>query len=748
MPPVLNYPGVYLQEIPSGVRTITGVSTSVAAFVGAAKRGPINSPTHVLSFSDFERSFGGLDVNSEMSYAVRQFFLNGGSDAWVVRVAANVSTAAVTLPDAAAATVMTVTAVDGGKAGNNIQLILDWQTSNPASTFNLSAIYQNPDNPPDRISERFQNLSMNSADPQYAETVINGVSRLITVKRAAGLDFTIPPAGNSTSGPLGATTGFVDANHNQFQVVINGLTPITVQLTPADVGGTLAALATAIQGYVRGASANPIVQLFTCTAAGTRLVLASPPAQETSSVRVLPGVRQDIAGLLKLGTLNGGVETDTAAAYRPKPAPPAGTYQTGVVGAVAGLPTLAENSFQISVDGLGPDLLVFNPATPFVDLNGFASQIQAAVRALRPTAPGYKNFTVTVNAGALRMTSGSSGSGSSVVLFSASTNDLAGPLNLLAGAVSTPAKNLNLSGGNDDLYNASNTYSVFVPSTPRQGIFALETTDFNLLCLPGVTDPSTLIDSAAYCESRLAFLIADSPNNNTLTPDQMATYVRGTGLPKTDHGAVYYPWIDIGDPLNGGKLRSTAPCGTIAGLYARTDSTRGVWKAPAGTEASLTGAQAVEYTMTDGENGILNPLGVNCIRNFPVYGVVSWGARTLKGSDDAASDYKYVPVRRLALYLEGSLLRGTKWVVFEPNDEPLWSEIRLNIGAFLQRLFRQGAFQGKTPAEAYFVKCDKETTTQNDINLGIVNILVGFAPLKPAEFVVIQIQQIAGQIAV
>ena len=181
---------------------------------------------------------------------------------------------------------------------------------------------------------------------------------------------------------------------------------------------------------------------------------------------------------------------------------------------------------------------------------------------------------------------------------------------------------------------------------------------------------------------------------------------------------------------------------------ARTDAERGVWKAPAGQEADDRGRRPeLAVTLTDRENGQLNPLGVNCIRTFPVIGNVVWGARTLDGADALASEWKYVPVRRLALFLEESLYRGTQWVVFEPNDEPLWAQIRLNVGAFMQNLFRQGAFQGTTPREAYFVKCDKETTTQNDINLGIVNILVGFAPLKPAEFVIIRIQQMAGQVA-
>jgi phage tail sheath protein FI len=202
------------------------------------------------------------------------------------------------------------------------------------------------------------------------------------------------------------------------------------------------------------------------------------------------------------------------------------------------------------------------------------------------------------------------------------------------------------------------------------------------------------------------------------------------------------------DLLLNNALDTFVPCGIVAGVMARTDSQRGVWKAPAGLDAALNGVRGLQVNLTDQENGQLNPLGVNCLRSFPANGRVVWGARTLRGADQQADEYKYVPVRRTALFLEESLYRGTQWVVFEPNDEPLWAQIRLNIGAFMQNLFRQGAFQGKTPKDAYLVKCDKETTTQTDINLGIVNILVGFAPLKPAEFVIIKIQQLAGQIEV
>ena len=294
------------------------------------------------------------------------------------------------------------------------------------------------------------------------------------------------------------------------------------------------------------------------------------------------------------------------------------------------------------------------------------------------------------------------------------------------------------------------------------GIYALDKVDsFNLLGIPDATrasasdpkqldsanvDPNSIFSVAmTYCKQRRAFLLVDAPPNVS----DVASGVdwKSSGLTVHDtNGAAYFPRLKLPDPLNGFQLRTFAPCGVIAGLYSRTDVARGVWKAPAGTDAKLAGVQGTAYTLTDGENGVLNPLGLNCFRTFPVYGTVCWGARTLVGSDAEASEWKYIPVRRLALFIEESLYRGTQWVVFEPNDERLWAQIRLNIGAFMQNLFRQGAFQGTTSRDAYFVKCDREITTQNDINLGIVNIIVGFAPLKPAEFVIIKLQQMAGQL--
>jgi phage tail sheath protein FI len=269
---------------------------------------------------------------------------------------------------------------------------------------------------------------------------------------------------------------------------------------------------------------------------------------------------------------------------------------------------------------------------------------------------------------------------------------------------------------------------------------------FNIVCVPGLIDGTAVQSLQTRCAERRAFLLVDAPEDETVAnmPSALAA-LNITGAAATN-SAVYFPWVRAADPLQQNALRAFPPSGFVAGIYARTDASRGVWKAPAGSEASLSGAAGLVIAMSDGENGTLNPRAINCLRTLPVFGHVVWGARTLHGDNDRGSEWKYVPVRRLTLFIEESLYRGTQWVVFEPNDEPLWAQIRLNVGAFMQNLFRQGAFQGRSPREAYFVKCDRETTTQNDINLGIVNIHVGFAPLKPAEFVVIRIQQIAGQV--
>jgi phage tail sheath protein FI len=526
-----TYPGVYIEEIPSGVRTITGVATSITAFVGFATRGPVNQPTLVQSFTEFTRVFGGLSADSTMSYAVQQFFLNGGRDALVLRTAhlsgagtkAGKGSVAV---GGTGAKKLTLAAASEGAWSGNLLVRIDHETSD-----------KNAGTP------KLFNLSIKDTGTGVVETLRN-----------------LPP---DTS-------------------------------------------------------------------------LAALIEQQSSLVRA------------------------------------------------TGLPT----------------------ARP--DADGAIS-------------PGDDPFD------------------------SAHTDRYTA---MPAGA------------------DGDQTEADLVPATDNgTGVFALARADlFNLLCIPPFLPPSNtgggrVLGSdakgraAKFCADHRALFLVDphpdwtAPAQITAGGTKLDTYVTGISSDDRKNAALYFPYLRAADPEQGGAVVDFAPCGAVAGVIARTDATRGVWKAPAGLDAGLAGVQQLKASLTDGENGIVNPLGVNCLRTFRAVGSVVWGARTLAGADLLASEWKYVPVRRLALFLEESLYRGTQWVVFEPNDEPLWGQIRLNVGAFMQNLFRQGAFQGASPREAYFVKCDGETTTQNDRDLGIVNILVGFAPLKPAEFVIIQIQQIAGSVA-
>lgn len=289
--------------------------------------------------------------------------------------------------------------------------------------------------------------------------------------------------------------------------------------------------------------------------------------------------------------------------------------------------------------------------------------------------------------------------------------------------------------------------SYLPPDGSSRGIRALDGADLvNVLVLPPVSPADRLPDSVwapalEYAVHRRAFLIVDPPPG--LEPAEVVPWVtgpaglRGTGA---SHAAIYYPRLEQADPLRAGAVASFAASGSVAGAYARTDATRGVWKAPAGTAATLAGTLGPSVVLRDADNGPLNEKGVNVIRSLPGVGTAIWGSRTLRGGVQVGDEYRYIPVRRLALFIEESLDRGLRWAVFEPNDAALWARLRTVVSAFLDDLFRRGALQGGTPREAYFVKCDAETTSAADIEAGVVNVMVGVAPVKPAEFVVLGIR--------
>jgi len=672
-----SYPGVYIVEVPSGVRTITGVPTSVVAFIGYTARGPENQATLLFSWADFERNFGGLAIDSDLSYAVQSFFANGGGQAYVVRTPkSDAKRAGVAIVDNAAqnpGTAVVLTASSTGTWANNLVADINYDpvpatapANTAASTFNITLT--------DLVAgttETFAGLRTDNAQTNYYKTLLNdpdnGSALVVAFDNTSKL---LPVRNGTLSNDLdNATIGKIqwDQTKTYSLLLSTDDNPQTLNAVEVDVVNKEAGPDTLV-GLARQIELRANTKLATI---GPGLAVRCQVVNGTVVAKQALKLIADFDQTKRPGTLD-----------------------------------------VVLTAGAGP--------TPL---------------------PGVSFATASVS----RFCFGSSrkAAGQGLAVLPAPAGD--------GQTFPTPGVDGTKLPQSGDLIGDQAKFT---------GLYALDKISFNLLSIPEATrpaagnpntldatvDPNAIFTAAmTYCVNRRAFLLIDPPPDVS-TVDK-ATIWRTAKLTVTGlNGATYFPRLRIPDPLNNFNLRTVAPSGIVAGLYARTDASRGVWKAPAGIDASLTGVASPVYVLSDAEQGVLNPIGLNCFRAFPVYGNVSFGARTLVGADAQASEWKYVPVRRTALFLEESLYRGTQWVVFEPNDESLWAQIRLNVGAFMHSLFVQGAFQGKTPQEAYLVKCDSETTTHDDINQGIVNILVGFAPLRPAEFVILQIKQLAGQI--
>jgi phage tail sheath protein FI len=650
--PTFTYPGVYIEEIESGVHTITGVATSIAAFAGWAPMGPTASATLVQSYSDYETQFGGFDPRSYLGYSVNQFFANGGQQAYIIRLASAANPGPGSTATAAAQTInvtggsVTFTAASPGAWANDYSVQIGSPGNGLANNFKLSVAFAP------------RGLALQTVETFDNQTV-GGVGALVSnyIKVTTGGAPTVAPVNGNY--PL---TGGSDGN---------GI----------NVPGASSA-AVAIGGITFNSSApTATVTIATTTAANTGLVLSAVNAGawgNTLAVQIQP--RADDYTRFSLVVLR--TDPSTAAS------------------------TVVENFTNLSL----------NPTDP---------QARYVVNVLNEQST-YLIASMGATAATLTNTPGVP----------------------VSSTPSTPASTL-LLGGNDGAVLAPTTTASTGPFetqliAPLGGVNLLDQVPiFNLLIVPGETDPATISKLQGYCHDNQAFLIVDSQQTDTFTTLQNGPTGTISGV-NSVNSAFYFPWVNVFDPVQK-VTRPFPPSGFVAGLYAATDASRGVWKAPAGIDASLTGEAGLTVSLTDQQNGTLNIQAINCLRNFRVYGDVVWGARTLRGNNQVGSEWKYVPIRRLALYLEQSLYEGTQWVVFEPNDEPLWSQIRLNVGAFMQGLFLQGAFAGTTPDKAYFVKCDAENNPPPSVAQGIVNILVGFAPLFPAEFVVIQITQLAGQ---
>jgi phage tail sheath protein FI len=650
-----TYPGVYVEEVSSGVRPITIASTSTAAFVGQAERGSITEAVKIYNFTEFQNLYGGFMDGSYLAESVFQFFNNGGSICYVVRVAgANTETADVQIADQATTPqlAMTILAASPGLWGNNIEVGIAAGTTNPNNEFNLYVYNGNGAVP----VETYENLTMIETSPNFVATRTSTSSYVRVVVNTSSATLSGDEArGSSTGGDAPVVPLVAPSTLMRINVNGDGYQGIDLQQGIGGGAGQVADLATAanIAGAIqfvvraltplRASTAPTAFSAFSASVVDGVLVLQSGAPSATSSVNIARAADPDTnaTGFLRLGALDGGEEIIGGAVARP-------FFDTG----------LDESRY----------------------LLGDHSPIDAVAGPV------------------LGITAGSDGD-----------------------PVISDVPYINALSRLDD----------------KQ--------DVSLLVIPGIASPSLFGDAISYCENRSlsdCFFIGDVPQDVDTVAEAQGFV--GSISPKNSYGALYMPWVLMNDPTGlSAEPLPVPPSGFLAGLYAKTDAQRGVWKAPAGTAAALSGSTGLTVRLTDVQQGELNPTPyhVNVLREFAASGRVIWGARTI--TSDA--EWNYIPVRRMAILLRVSIYRGIQWAVFEPNDAPLWAQLRLNITSFMMTLYRRGAFQGSTPADAFFVKVDSETTTQDDINSGIVNIQIGFAPLKPAEFVMVQISQKAGQ---
>lgn len=719
MPSALTYPGVYIEEVSSGVHTIVGVGTSITAFVGRAERGPTDEPITINGFGEFERTFGGVWALSSLGDAVRAFFLNGGSQAIVVRLyhpklsepdRARIQKAA---DDTAAAAV----GPDVNAAATNAQ--------NKANTFTNS-------------DEKSAATAVATAAQGAAGNAGATVPKVTAAAQAAASK--VLPISKSTLsvGALrlearneGAWSAQLRARVDYDVLPANDPDLFNLSIQNAGTGALeVFRNVSCLVGHPRR-----IDKVLENESQFVRLAGAVPPARPQSTKIIGSQVLNDNTNPAPI-TANTHLVGNAGAASDNLQRPITNGSMLTIAGKTV---TFSTGSTVVSTDASGNHTIGIGTGSVLA-----VSDVLAAIDKITG-ATGASASSVDGN-GHIHLSDGNT---QNPVL--GGTGNALAALGLSAG----PAWTIVVDVGTDGDFLVLNDFIGAGKAAGKLGLYALGNADlFNILCIPPYlngtdkdVDDDVIAEAAKYCLDRRAMLLMDPPITWNTKEKAKVGIAAVTGIIDSNsrkNTALFFPRLKQID--SNGQIDEFVPCGAVAGIFARTDSSRGVWKAPAGFDAGIAGVQQLSVPLNDGENGELNPLGINCIRTMPAAGRVVWGSRTLQGDDRLASEWKYIPVRRTALFIEESLYRGTHWVVFEPNDEPLWAQIRLNVGAFMNDLFRQGAFQGATPRDAYFVKCDSETNPQSDINKGIVNILVGFAPLKPAEFVVIKLQQIAGQI--
>jgi phage tail sheath protein FI len=758
-------PGVYVEEVSSGIRPIEGVGTSTGAFIGVAAKGPVvgaqyedgvGRPVLVTNFGDFTRTFGSFISGEFLAYAVQQFFAEGGTRCYVARTAHFGNPADPT----------TLTAARASLPLGGVTTTLADNLTADATQAQLASI-----NGLQEGMHLFINDGTNAARVRVGQLVANPVpiTNLTPVSRPAFTTNT-----NVTQVILDVLALNEGDWGNNLSVAVDVAGLVTTTLSAAVVENATQATLTSVERisvgmtlFISDVSVAPAGMAKAARVQVTRIDAAT----RTITFLVLEHSESADTGI-QMPTISSGASVTGTIAGRAATvldSPVASGDTEAVLQSTAGI-------------GVGSILLfvaedVTNAAvtvnrrvvTRVVGRRVFLSHSQPFVAAF-PADPNKvttrvttEDFTLTVyegndivethvnlsmeNTNTTDYVEGRINIGATrsrfirvkeapVVTNSLPPQPTAGPRRL--GTLPTTA------GLNGDVDAEGDYIGNEASQTGFHGFDSVD--DINILAAPGITLRPVILAGMTYCENRAdCFFVGEAPLA-AQTVTEVLDFKNATGAYagqqafNSTYGALYWPWVRALDPLTNRPM-SMPPSGAVIGSYSATDVRRGVHKAPAGLEDGfLNTAIGIEKVVTKGEHDLLNPQGVNVIRSFPDLGILIWGARTVSVNPE----WRYVNVRRLFLFLEESIDQGTQWVVFEPNDPVLWKRIIRNVSAFLRIQWLEGKLVGNKPEEAFFVKCDEETNPPESVALGRVITLVGVAPSRPAEFVIFRISQIFG----
>jgi hypothetical protein len=729
VPVQVSYPGVYVNIVATPQPPTGGASTSIGAFLGRAPMGLVGEAVPVLDFADYTRKYGGLNKDSAISYQANAFFSNGGEQAVIVRLYKKPLTTTIEISD----------------------------TPTKDEVYEVSFSVNGGPQPADD-----ETPSYTAQEGDDASKVATGLASDLQTKLQAAVNASVTATATAGTIVVELTPSTTDAKSDSA-IELFLQTPKNLQFqqgAPSTIGQGTAQVPvfTSKNVWVPNATADDNANPpKSAAAAGDYALVFTPLGGAAVNIsytatagdadiaqKLVDGINNDrvasnlVTAAREAGTGAGDTITLTykQAVEISEISPPASAMElsdpTAVVTFEAASPGVWGNELTAFVEKVDADNV--NLTVYYFDGSGYQTERFLNVtfeddpsknpqRVDKVLANGSQYLRWTYTSG-VSVTSALVGNGS-------------------MGADSAPL--------DDETYLGD--------GGEHPGVYALEQLPygFNIVCVPpddiGDDEGGDPPDSSVYaavtdiCVNNNAMLIMDPPkswytawaggNVSSIDISDLGSYSAEAGR----NAAVYFPRVVISDPLMNGHPKVLPPCGFVAAAWAATDNAVGVWKAPAGLDVPIGGIIGLQAKLTDDQNGVLNPQGINALRVFSVGGDVAWGARTLRGADVLGDEYKYIPVRRLALYIASSMLLDTKWAVFQPNGDALWAKLGDQVGTFMSGLFSQGAFAGTSADQAFFVKCDKTTTTPADQAAGIVNVQIGFAPLYPAEFVVITVSQ-------